>query len=156
MALWQMQLADTLARQGKNDYALAHYQTALNLEPGNPTVWSMTVQFCLANNMEIRRIGLPAARRLVVMTPGDPLAYDLHGRVLLDLGDKDDALQAFFRGLKVDGTSPRLLLDIGGFYFDLQNHDQAFYYLSKAVEMGRKQNQKDIETRAQTLISQLP
>lgn len=155
-AVWQAQWGESLARQGQPAYAMVHYQQALEMEPGNPDCWRMMVQFCLDYSIEVRRIGLPAARRLVVLTPADPLVYDLHGQVLWALGDGDNAISAFQRGLTVDPGNPILLLDMGEFSLNKANYADAFIYLTRAASNARQSGQKNIYTRAQALLDQLP
>jgi Flp pilus assembly protein TadD len=154
-AVWEIQSGDALARMGQPAYAMVHYQNAVKLDPNDPQNWTQLVLFCLQNNLEIRRIGLPAARRLVMITPEDPSAYDLHGRVLMALGDQDNAMQAFWRGLKVNANSPLLLLDLGMIMMDQQKSNEAFYYLSMAQEMGRQQKDDVLVKKAQSLLGQL-
>ena len=154
-AVWELQSGDALARMGQPALAMVHYQNAVRLEPGNPQNWMQLTQFCLQNDLEVRRIGLPSARRLVMLLPDDPASYDLHGRVLLALGDQDDAQQAFFRGLKVNPISPLLFLDLGVLEINRQHNSEAFYDLSRAVELGQQQKEKQIVNQAQSLINQL-
>ena len=155
-AVWEIQSGDALARMGQPAYAMVHYQNAVKIDPGDPQNWFQLVLFCLQNDLEVRRIGLPAARRLVMLTPDDPAAYDLHGRVLMTLGDQDNALQAFWRGLKLNGSSPQLLLDVGMLEMDRHKSSEAFYYLSMALEMGRQQKDASLVKKAQSLLSQEP
>ena len=154
-AIWRLQTGDSLAKMGQPLYAMVHYQKALNLDPNNPQIWRAMVSFCLQNNLEVRRLGLPAARHLVLMTPDDPQAYDLHGKILLALKDDDDALQAFQRGLEIDPQFAQLYLDIGLTYIDKQRNDEAFPILSRAEELAKKQNNADLVLQAQRLMDRL-
>jgi len=154
-AVWEIESGDALARMGQPPLAMVHYQNAINLEPDNPQNWAQLVQFCLKNDIEVRRIGLPAARRLVMLSPDGADAYDLHGQVLMALGDRDNALQAFFRGLKMNPVSAQLLLDVGILEISRQEINDASYYLSRAVEAGRQQKDPVIVQKAQALIDQL-
>ena len=154
-AVWEIQSGDALARMGQPAYAMVHYQNAVKLEPGDAQNWRQLVLFCLQNNLEVRRIGLPAARRLVLLTPDDPTVYDLHGRVLMALGDRDNAMQAFWRGLKINSASSQLMLDMGILEMDQQKSDEAFYYLSMALAAAKQQNESAVVVKAQSLLNHL-
>ena len=155
LAIWRLQTGDSLALMGQPLYAMVHYQKALELDPNNAQNWRSLVLFCLQNDLEVRRLGLPAVRHLVVMTPDDSSVYDLHGKVLLALHDYDNALQAFERGLKIDPQSVQLFLDIGTTYIEQKRNGEAFQILSKASELAKQQNNPNSLKQAQQILERL-
>jgi tetratricopeptide (TPR) repeat protein len=154
-SLWQLQSGNALAQMGQPIYAMIHYQKALNLHPEDAENWRQMVIFCLSYNLEVRRLGLPAARHLLLMEADQPEGYDLHGRTLMALGDYDGALETFKRGLEIAPQSAELYLDLGAVSVDQEQRDAAFIYFSRAIELGKKQNNAGLVKRAQTMIDRL-
>ncbi len=154
-ALWRFQTGDALAQMGQPIYGMVHYQKGLALEPEDPQNWRLMAAYCLKYHIEQRRLGLPAARRLVLMTPNDAQAYDLHGNLLLALEDKDSALRVFENGLKRVPQSALLHLDAGNIYAEQQRWDEARESLQQAVTLGREQNNNSVVERALYLLGQI-
>jgi Flp pilus assembly protein TadD len=59
--------------------ALAAYQRAVELAPGDAAYLVRLAIFCAENGVYVEEAGLPAAQQAVMLAPNDPLALDALG-----------------------------------------------------------------------------
>ena len=80
-------LGAAYAAAGDLPSAKSAFQYATNLDPDDPALWSLFAQFSLDYEIELNEIGLPAARRAVVLQPRSAAALDRLGYTHLLLGN---------------------------------------------------------------------
>ena len=80
-------LGAAYAAAGDLPSAKSAFQYATNLNPEDPTLWSLFAQFSLDYEIELNEIGLPAARQAVVLQPRNAAALDRLGYTHLLLGN---------------------------------------------------------------------
>ncbi|MBE0699161.1 MAG: tetratricopeptide repeat protein, partial [Anaerolineaceae bacterium] len=68
---------NTWAEKGDLLVALEHFQKATTLDPQNSLYWQYLARFTVDYSVNVRFIGLPAARQAVVLAPNDPAALDV-------------------------------------------------------------------------------
>jgi tetratricopeptide (TPR) repeat protein len=103
----QAELGGNLAQAGDLPAALEAYQRASGLAPHDPAYLRLLAAFTLQYDHQVREVGLPIARRAVLLTPGDPASLVTLGQVLFKLGDLVNAGRFFRRALALDpGYAP--------------------------------------------------
>ena len=106
----QAELGGNLAQAGHLPAALEAYQRASGLAPHDPTYLRLLAAFTLQYDHQVREVGLPAARRAVLIAPDDPASLVTLGQVLFTLGDLVNAERFLQRALALDpGFAPARL-----------------------------------------------
>jgi tetratricopeptide (TPR) repeat protein len=100
----QIELGSTLAEKGNLKPALSHYIRATELAPADPDSWQALASFAVRSQYQLREVGLPAARQLLLLTPADPTALDLMGQALLQLDDPLNAERFIRRAIQSDAA----------------------------------------------------
>jgi len=103
-AVVQIELGNTLAEKGDHKTALSHFIRATELAPADPDSWLALASFAVRSQYQVRPVGLPAARQLLLLTPADPAALDLVGQALLLLDDPLNAERFFRRAIQSDAA----------------------------------------------------
>jgi tetratricopeptide (TPR) repeat protein len=73
------ELGAIYAALGDTRSAIAAYRHATDLAPEDPRYWNLLTQYSLTNEIEVRNLGLPAARNAVILAPKDPAPLDALG-----------------------------------------------------------------------------
>jgi tetratricopeptide (TPR) repeat protein len=76
---WQAGIGDVYVKLGNLVAALAAYQRAVELAPGDAAYLVRLAIFCAENGVYVEEAGLPAAQQAVMLAPNDPLALDALG-----------------------------------------------------------------------------
>lgn len=155
-ALWPDQ-AEVLVEEGKSLAALGEletafikYQAAIELYPQNPDYYRMLAEFCLLYAFQVREAALPAARLAVQLGSQDPANLDVHGQVLLALGDDINAIRHYLGALELDPTYAPAYFHLGILYSVWEEEDLAVYYLNQAILNSKNPALTD---QAQRLLS---
>ncbi len=135
-AAWQLEMGDILVHSGDIQSALAHYLKAAELEPDDPFYWRMLARFCVVQDIQIRSVGLPAARRVLAASPQDAAALGLMGWVLLNLEDYASAERFLQQALRQDAEHAPTHLHLGQLYLQLSAADDAYHHLKRAAELA--------------------
>ena len=149
---WQIELGTTLADIGKINEALPYFQHAVALEPGSAPYWEILAQFCITNELDLRTLGLPAARQAVLLAPRDPAALATMGWSMYALGDMQEAERFYLRALQADPDFAFAHLHLGQVYLQEKQFPLAYQHLHKALDLSK--NQPDIHLMAQRLLQQ--
>lgn len=136
-AAWQIELGNTAAEAGDLTAAMGYFQKAASLEPENPLVWANMARFCVDHATNLREEGLPAARRFLMLSPQDPVAHVLMGRVLFDLQDFASAERFLLHAIQIDDNDAYAQLVIGQFYLQSNNYLSASYHLQRALSLSK-------------------
>lgn len=112
-AVWQIEIAGALADAGSLEEALAAHWSAIDMDETNLKAWEALARFSLKRNFRVRDQGLPAARRLVLLEPRNPVYLDLLGTAYLTLADLDSAEKFFLQALEYDPEEAAILIHLG-------------------------------------------
>ncbi len=151
-AAWQIELGTTLADMGEINQALAYFQHAVELEPGSAPYWELLAQFTITNSLNLRTLGLPAARQAVILAPRDPAALATMGWSMYALGDMQEAERFYLRALQANPDYALAHLHLGQVYLQENQYQLAYQHLRKALDLST--NQPEIQSMAQRLLHQ--
>jgi tetratricopeptide (TPR) repeat protein len=151
-AAWQIELGTTLADIGEINQALAYFQHAVELEPGSAPYWEILAQFTITNSLNLRSLGLPAARQAVLLAPRDPAALATMGACMYALGDMAEAERFYLRALQANPDYALAHLHLGQVYLQENQFQLAYQHLRKALDLSK--NQPEIQSMVQRLLHQ--
>jgi len=132
---WQIELGNTLASLGKLYPALEHFQRAVEITPEDGYVWKAMASFSIQFHVDVGSVGIPAARRAILLMPRDPGCPDLLGQALLWQGDLLSAERFFQRGLEIDPKYAPAYLHLGVLFLQQGERDLANQMLTRAAEL---------------------
>ena len=121
----QVELGRTLALQGDLESALKAYQNAVHLAPEESTYYGLLAAFSLEHDYFVNEVALPAARRVVLLSPNDPSSLDLMGMVFYQLGDVSSAERFFLGAVRYDPDYAPAHLHLGQVYLLKEDHPSA-------------------------------
>ena len=119
-AIWLVEIGNTYADLHDIQQGLEYYQKAVSVEPDNPAIWRLMAQYCLIHQIQLRAVGLPAARQAAVLAPNDPASLDLLGQVLIGLEDLTSAERFLQQALDKDLDFPAAHLHLGQLYLNAE------------------------------------
>lgn len=146
---WLMEIGSTLVEQGDLIAARAYFEQAAELAPENTRYWQALAQFSVTYNVDIREVGLPAARQAVILAPDDPAALDIMGWALVSLGDWKTGERFLQQALESDSGYAPAILHLGQLYLQRQEAEDAFFYLKQAA--GQEQDAPTAEIAGRLL-----
>jgi tetratricopeptide (TPR) repeat protein len=132
-AIWQEEMGNTLAEMGDSLSALRYFQSATNIEPGNAQTWMEMAGFCVRNGIEVRSIGLPAARESLILSPDSSQSLDMMGWVLMALDDQVSAERFLTRAVEIDVYNASAQLHLAQLYLEQENLEAAFSHLAQVL-----------------------
>jgi tetratricopeptide (TPR) repeat protein len=130
---WQIEIGATLAESSDLIEAMHSYQTAIEIEPENPSMWRALAIFSANYGFDEQSYTLPAVGRALELDPDGVENLDMAGWVYYTLGDLEKAEQFLQQALQVDGSYPPALLHIGQVYLETGRSSQAYRSLSRAA-----------------------
>lgn len=137
--IWQVEIGTTIAEMGDIVKGLEYYQKAVLLTPQDPYFWIKLAEYCVRYNQDVRSTGLPAARQALILTPGDPVALDLMGQIMLVLQDFSSSERFLHQAIEKDTTFAPAYLHLGQLYLATGQNDQAFAQLTQASRLAGDQ-----------------
>lgn len=144
---WQIAIGGTLADAGRIDEVLAAYYRAIEMDRGNTQGWTALAKFSLNRNYRVEEDGLPAARQLVLLDPGNPVYLDLLGTAYLALGDPDSAERFFLQALALDPEQAAILIHLGQTSLLRGNLEEGFAYLRRASAAAEDDRLREMAER---------
>lgn len=124
--------ADKLYQNGDVEGAIAEYETAAGIDPGNLNVYnSLGVCYGVQGDLD-KAIG--AFETAVAISPEDVMATYNLGLTYLKQKKRNRALELFLRARSLDGQNPDIAGHIGMSYQEMGEIDNAIIYLEEAVE----------------------
>lgn len=132
-AAWWIELGSLTAGKGDLQAAQPYFQKAVNVEPSNWAAWQALAQFSLHYHVDVRNVGLPAARKFIELAPTNETAVslDLMGSVLFYLGDTVSAKRYYLWAIENQPEYASVHLHLGQLYLQEKNY-AAQQELSKA------------------------
>jgi tetratricopeptide (TPR) repeat protein len=130
------ELGRVLARIGDLEGAKGSYEHAIELAPQDPTYWRLLAEFSIHYQLEIRQIGLPAARQAVILSPDDPQSLDVIAQTLIILGDDLNAERYLWRALELDREFAPAHMHLGIIYMNQGDVDRARLQFSLAKDIA--------------------
>lgn len=133
---WQVEIGNTLVEFGDLETAQAAFEKAIDLAPNNAIYYQYMARFSVQYNVDIRGVGLPAARQAVLIAPDDPGSLDVMGWTMASLGDLASAERFLQRALDKDATYAPALLHLGQLFLQQQDSGKAHPFLQQAASQA--------------------
>jgi len=150
----QAEIGHALASLGNLSAAMKHYQRAADLAPRDPSFWRLLATFSINYEIELRQVGLPAARQAVIINPSDPAALDIMAQAFILFNDLLSAQRFLQRALHADPGYAPARLHLGLLFLLKGEASRA----RQELELARSLSGLDYATaeHAQRLLDQLP
>jgi tetratricopeptide (TPR) repeat protein len=97
-----VEIGQTWVAEGRYVAAEIWLQQAVSLQPDDPALWRVLVQFYLDHNVGSGGRSVEAATKLVELAPNDAYAHDLRGWAALRADDYDTAYTSLDRAIVLD------------------------------------------------------
>jgi tetratricopeptide (TPR) repeat protein len=136
---WLASIGEAYAKLGDLISALESYQTATTLAPEDASYWRLLAIFCAQNNIHITDVGVPAAEKVVVLTPADTTTLDLLGWVLTLAAYHEEAEQNLVRALELDPQNASAHLHLGMLYLQTDERVRAHDHIVWARDLGNEE-----------------
>lgn len=133
---WQVEIGNTLVEAGDLELARAAFQQAVDLAPQQAVYYQYLARFSIEYNVDVRDVGLPAARQAILIAPDDPGSLDAMGWTMATLGDAASAERFLQRAVDKDATYALALLHLGQLYLQQQDAEKAHPYLKRAASLA--------------------
>jgi tetratricopeptide (TPR) repeat protein len=111
--VFQAEIGNNLALMGNLLAAQRHYEQATRLAPRDPATWRQLANFSVVYEIQLRTLGLPAARQAVLLDPHDPASLDTLAQVFILLNDPYSAERFLQRALAGDPAYAPAHLHLG-------------------------------------------
>lgn len=128
-------MATTVSALGKVQDALELFQLAVARSPRNPLYWRLLASYSIENEVQVAEVGLPAARRALLLAGEDAPALDLVGTAYMLLEDPVLAERFLRRAQAADPSYARAYLHLGLLYLAQGNTREARRQLEQAVAL---------------------
>lgn len=135
--VWKVEIAYAYVATGDLMTARDYFEQAINLAPESSLYWQYLARFSAEYQVEPSTLGLPAARKAILLAPDDPAALDTMGMVMMRLGDSASAERFLQRALHSDANYAQAYLHLGQLYLQ-QDFRRAYPYLKRAAELAGK------------------
>jgi tetratricopeptide (TPR) repeat protein len=133
---WLVSVGEAYSKNGDLIRALEAYQRATTLAPEDPNYWRLLAIFCAQNNVNIKDVGVPAARQAVILTNEDADSLDVLGWLLILDTSYDGAERMLNRALALDSQNSSIHLHLGMLYLQMNNRAFAYDHLIHARDLG--------------------
>lgn len=128
----QVEIGRTLAIMGDLEKAQGYYERATELSPNDPHFWRQLAGFSIKYETQLREIGLPAARKAILLNPEDPASLDTMGEIFILLQDLYSGIRFLERAIAAQPDYAPAHLHLGFAYLLIGNDDLARKYLTYA------------------------
>jgi tetratricopeptide (TPR) repeat protein len=132
----QTEIGRILALQGDLNAAQQAYQQAVALAPQDPAYHRLLAAFSLEHNYLLSEVGLPAARRALLLSPNDPTSLDMLGQILLGLDDTTSAKRFFERAIMQQPEFALAHLHLGLIYIEAGDTKAAFEKFNQVLSLA--------------------
>jgi Flp pilus assembly protein TadD len=135
---WLVSIGEAYSKKGDLIRALESYQAATSLAPQDPHYWRLLAVFCAQNNINVKDVGLYAARQVMILTKQDATSLDLLGWLLLLDGSHEGAERMLTRALELDPQNASAHLHLGMLYLQMNHRVTAYNHLLQARDLGNR------------------
>jgi tetratricopeptide (TPR) repeat protein len=135
---WKIAMGSISEQTGNLVAAYEFYFQAVELAPQDASTWKALVAFCLANNVDVAGIGLPAARKLIGLAPGNWESYDLAGQAEFILEQYSAAAIYFKKAIRMDPYQAGPALHLGLVYLQSGDRNSAWFNFNLAKSIDPK------------------
>jgi tetratricopeptide (TPR) repeat protein len=97
-----VEIGQTWVAEGRYVAAEIWLQQAVSLQPDDPVLWRVLVEFYLDHNVGAGGRSVEAATELIELAPDDAYAHDLRGWAALQADDYDTAYASLDRAIVLD------------------------------------------------------
>ncbi len=140
-----IELGNTLAQLGEVSSAQKSFQTAVELAPRDAIYWRALASFSLNYELEVREIGLPAARQAVLLDADNPASLDIMGQIFTLLNDPISAERFLHRALRKDPGYAPARLHLGFLYMIQGDTSEAQEQLTLAKSLAPPGNPTSLQ-----------
>lgn len=107
------ELGNIYSKAGDLPTAQAAYEKAIQLTPRDPLFYRQLAQFAMDNQIQVRELALPAARKALLLNPQDANSLDVMAQVMLMLLDYPSAERFSMQSIQSDPTFAPGYLHLG-------------------------------------------
>ena len=132
---WIVSVAETYAGLGDLVSALASYQRATQIAPGESLYWRLLAAFSVEYGVQLREVGLPAAQKAVELDSEDFMALDVLGSAQLMDGQYYAAQQTLLLAIDKEDNYAPPHLHLGLAYLQTGDRNAAYRQLQLALEL---------------------
>ncbi|MGA2541063.1 MAG: tetratricopeptide repeat protein [Verrucomicrobiota bacterium] len=131
--LGHFNLANSLARSGRLDEAIAHYQTAARLNPGRVEAYNGQ-GLCYARQGKMEEAARQF-RRVTELNPGDSGVWENLGNALGSQNKLDEAIPCFLKALQIDPRNYEAEFNLGLSLLHQNRRDEARTHFQAALRI---------------------
>ncbi|MBI4332485.1 MAG: tetratricopeptide repeat protein [Chloroflexi bacterium] len=135
-------LGEVSLQRGRYREAAEAFKKAANTSPSLDWVWARLSMALLFSGDDEH--GYEAAGKAVDLNPRDPINWSHLAHALDHLGKYDDAIKAYGEAISISPEEPSLFLNRALTFYDMDATERAIADAKTAVELGRKQNDKEL------------
>ena len=150
----QLALGQAYAAAGDLVSALAAYEQATTLAPGDASAWAQLAAFCADNGVQVQTIGLPAALKAASLARNDAHTLDVLGWSYAQTGMFNAAEQTLVRAIQAEPDLALPHLHLAETFLRMANYVSAQQELHKTVDLDP--NGPDGQLAAQLLHQYFP
>ncbi len=132
---WQIALGDAYTWTGDLVSALAAFQKATSLAPGDASDWRLLAMFCADHGVRVLDIGLPAAKMAAQLTPEDPQVLDALGWSYLNAGYLYNAEVNLLKAIHTAPDQPLPHIHLAEMYLRKGDNASAFDQLNRVRQL---------------------
>ncbi|MDX1378861.1 MAG: tetratricopeptide repeat protein, partial [Anaerolineales bacterium] len=134
--VWYVSIGEEFAILGDMIRALEAYQYTTILAPEDAEYWRLLAAFCGQNNINVRDVGVPAARTAVRLKPDDPIMLDVLGWLLVLDGRYNEAEGKLLEALAIDPQLASAHYHLGLLYMQRNDRTSMYAHLVQARDLG--------------------
>jgi tetratricopeptide (TPR) repeat protein len=127
------------AEMGNLLEAYSYYEDAILRKPDEFETWYQLANFSLNYEHQVAQIGLPAARKSLLISPNDPDALILLGRAYSQLGNPLLGVKLIDQALQISQDNINALYYLGIIHISLGKNAEAESYLYQVISLSRDQ-----------------
>jgi tetratricopeptide (TPR) repeat protein len=129
------ELGAIYAALGDTRSAIAAYRLATDLAPEDPRYWNLLAQYSLTNEIEVRTLGLPAARNTVILAPNDPASLDALGYAHFLVGNFHLSDRLLWRAMNLTPQKAEIQYHIGLLRYAQEDIQRARAAFTMAIQL---------------------
>jgi tetratricopeptide (TPR) repeat protein len=134
--VWYVSIGEEFAKLGDLILALEAYQYTTALAPQDAEYWRLLAAFCGQNSINVRDVGVPAAREAVRLKPDDPIMLDVLGWLLVLDGRYNEAEGKLLEALAIDPQLASAHFHLGLLYMQRDDRTSMYDHLVQARDLG--------------------